>query len=126
MMQLFKDVFFSQTSSKYCFIHCNPCLLSSRQRQSFAMKGKYRSVKCCLTKRLPCKNIIVLCFTDWFNSKCRFNLSVMHLCKGIWFKFLCKCLDIIEKIMDKHLFSNDMWICSEREAYSCIDDNWWT
>uniref|UniRef100_A0A8W8IQR3 J domain-containing protein n=1 Tax=Magallana gigas TaxID=29159 RepID=A0A8W8IQR3_MAGGI len=64
MMQLFKDVFFSRTSSKYCFIYCNPCLLSSRQRQSFAMKGKYRSVKCCLTKRLPCKNIIALCFTD--------------------------------------------------------------
>eukprot|EP00105_Crassostrea_gigas_P009091 XP_011423900.1 PREDICTED: uncharacterized protein LOC105325862 [Crassostrea gigas] len=64
MMQLFKDVFFSRTSSKYCFIYCNPCLLSSRQRQSFAMKGKYRSVKCCLTKRLPCENIIVLCFTD--------------------------------------------------------------
>lgn len=103
-MQLFKDVFFSRTSSKYCFIYCNPCLLSSRQRQSFAMKGKYRSVKCCLTKRLPCKNIIVLCFTDWFNLKYLFNLSVMHLCKGIWFKFCLNVWPSLKKIMDKHFF----------------------
>lgn len=36
MMQLFKDVFFSRTSSKYWFIYCESFCLSCRQRQDLA------------------------------------------------------------------------------------------
>lgn len=106
-MQLFKDVFFSRTSSKYCFIYCNPCLLSSRQRQSFAMKGKYRSVKCCLTKRLPCKNIIALCFTDSIQNV----VLIYQLCifaKGYGLNFCLNAWTSLKKIMDKHFFDFPM------------------